>query len=524
MIDGSHTDTAPLAPNGLVPDGWISVADQLRANSEARPDHPALICVDDGRSVTWVQLAGYADCIAAFLRSRALGANDRVAVLGGNSLEWLLLYYGVQRYGATFCTINVEVNAHHAREMLRRMAPRIVLHDAGLDVSAVQDGAPGDWFPYARSEADEGFFAGIRGLDPDPAPPPVGGPEDCCVVSFTSGTESAPKGVLHDYSNYFAIAEHQRECWSLTEADRILDVRAYSWASAHMLSLNPVLRVGGTLLFARDFSRSRFFSWLRAYRPTVIVAVPTVVNMLLERREEAEADGAFDGVRFLSCSTAPLSPDRHLLFEQTYGIPLVQLYGMSEGGVVCANRPETRRVGSVGRPGKYQQLTVRGADGAALPPGKAGDIETVSAQHAHAYLHADGTIEPIRGRPLRTGDIGLVEEDGFVRITGRAKDVIIRGGVNIAPLEIDNALMAGPGVAEAAVIGVPDAVWGEAVCAFVAFKPGTDGGEAALRAHCEAVLPATKCPQHYVVLDALPKNDRAKLDRNALRALWDARG
>ena len=507
--------TAPLPPTGLVPDGWRNVAGQLRANAERRGDAPALVCVDDGRKLSWGALADRADRIAGFLAARGLGANDRVAVLGGNSMEWLILYYGVQRFGATFCTINVEVNVHHAREMLSRMRPALVLYDPALDVAALRPGAPVEWIAW------DGFLARIDGLPAERDRPAVNGPEDCCVVSFTSGTESAPKGVLHDFCNYYAIAEHQRDRWSLTEADRILDVRAYSWASAHMLSLNPALLVGGTLLFARDFSRSRFFGWLRDFRPTVVVAVPTVVNMLLERRAEAEAEGAFDSVRFLSCSTAPLSPDRHELFERTYGVPLVQLYGMSEGGVVCANRPETRRVGSVGMPGLFQDITIRGPDGEALPAGEAGDIETVSAQHAHAYLHADGTIEPIRGRPLRTGDIGVIEPDGFVRITGRAKDVIIRGGVNIAPLEIDNALMACPSVAEAAVIGVPDPVWGESVCAYVALKPGAVAGEEDLRAHCAAILPAAKIPARYIIVDALPKNARGKLDRNALRAMWE---
>ena len=517
----------PLAPTGLVPEGWRSVADQLYANAAARPESPALVCVDDGRALSWGALGACARRLAGFLAASGLGPNDRVVVLGDNSIEWLILYYGIQAYGATFCTVNVEVNARHAREMLARMDPKLVLFEASLDTEALGYGAPGAWIAYGRHDdaAAGGLFAMLAALPADdsaPPPAPVNGPEDRCVISFTSGTESAPKGVLHDFCNYYAIAEHQRDRWSLTAEDRILDVRSFSWASAHMLSLNPVLLAGATLLFARGFSRSRFFAWLRAHRPTVVVAVPTVVNMLLERRGENEAAGAFAGVRFLSCSTAPLAPDRHLLFEEVYGVPLVQLYGMSEGGVVCANRPETRRIGSVGAPGMYQDLAIRGPDGEALGPGEDGDIETVSAQHAHAYLHADGTLEPIRGRPLRTGDIGRIGEDGFVTVTGRAKDVIIRGGVNIAPLEIDNALTACPGVAEAAAVGIPDAVWGEEVCAFVAFKPGAAADVEEVRAHCAATLPPAKAPKHFVVVEALPKNANGKLDRNALRVMWEA--
>lgn len=512
----------PLGPTGLVPRGWRNVADQLRANAIEHPDKIALQSVDDGRALSWGALAEWAGRLGHFLAARNIAANDRIAVLGGNSIEQLILYYAVQAYGATYCTVNVEVNEHHLWEMLERIDPVLVFWEQGLDPARLGVGQPGEWIAYGRHDdvESDGLFAILEGFAAAPAVPPVNGPEDRCVISFTSGTAAAPKGVLHDFCNYYAIAEHQRDRWSLTEADRILDVRSFTWASAHMLSLNPVLLVGGTLLFARDFSRSRFSGWLRTYRPTIVVAVPTVVNMLLERQAEEERD-AFRGVRFLSCSTAPLMPENHRRFEHIYGIPLVQLYGMSEGGVVAANRPERRLIGSVGQPGLYQQLSIVGPRGEPVPPGEPGDIETVSAQHAHAYLHADRTIEPIRGRPLKTGDIGYLDDDGFLHVTGRAKDVIIRGGVNIAPLEIDAVLAKHPDIAEAATFGVPDPVWGEAVASWIVPRHGSGLTEEAVRAHCAQELPPAKCPVHIVIAESVAKNDRGKIDRNRLRAIWE---
>jgi acyl-CoA synthetase (AMP-forming)/AMP-acid ligase II len=514
----------PLGPTGLVPRGWRNVADQLRAAAATHPDKIALQSVDDGRALSWGALAAWAGRLGHFLAARGIAANDRIAVLGGNSIEQLILYYAVQSCGATYCTVNVEVNEHHLWEMLERIEPRLVFWEQGLDPARLGAGRPGEWIGYGRHDDpdSDGLFAILEGFAAAPDISPANGPEDRCVISFTSGTSAAPKAVLHDFCNYYAIAEHQCDRWSLTEADRILDVRSFTWASAHMLSLNPVLLVGGTLLFARDFSRSRFFGWLRTYRPTIVVAVPTVVNMLLERQAAAERD-AFGGVRFLSCSTAPLMPDNHRRFEDTYGVPLVQLYGMSEGGVVAANRPESRLIGSVGRPGLYQQLSIVGPGGEPLPPGAPGEIETVSAQHAHAYLHADRNIEPIRGRPLRTGDIGYLDDNGFLHVTGRAKDVIIRGGVNIAPLEIDAVLSRHPDIAEAATFGVPDPVWGEAVASWIVKRPGSVLTEDAVRAHCATELPAAKCPAHIVIADTVPRNDRGKIDRNRLRATWEHR-
>ena len=514
--------TGPLAPTGLVPEGFRLVSDQLRSNAETRGDKPAVISVDDGKALSWEALYRLTIRVGHLMRAMGIGANDRIAVVGENSLENLILYYGIQAYGATYCTINTEVNRHHLLEMLYRLQPKVVFWQEDLDPVALGAGGPGTWIHYGGFDgAGDGLFAMLDSMPDNPAIDPVNKPEDRSVISFTSGTSAQPKGVLHCFSNYYAIAQHQIERWSLTANDRILEFRSFSWASAHMLSLNPVLATGGTLLFAERFSRSRFLDWIRDYRPTVIIAVPTVVNLLLEETVDGAAM-AFDGVRFVSCSTAPLMPEQHRRFEETYNVPLVQLYGMSEGGVVAANYPDTRRMGSVGRPGLYHDITIRSPDGEALPQGQVGEIETVSAQHAQAYLHATGTIEPIRGHSLKTGDIGYLDKDGFLVVTGRARDVINRGGVNIAPLEIDAVLTRHEAVAEAATFGVPDPIYGEEVASLVSLKPGLTLTPENVATHCKAYLPEAKCPKYIEIVDAIPKNDRGKIDRNAARAAWDA--
>jgi len=515
--------TDPLAPTGLVPDDFRTVAEQLRTNAERRGGEPALVSVEDGRTLSWEALYRLTVRVGHLLQAMGMGANDRIAVLGENSLQNLILYYGIQSYGATYCTVNVEVNRHHLREMLQRLAPRLVLWQADLDRDALGFNGAGEWIPYGPCDAagDNGLFDRLNSMPDEPPLDPVSGPEDRSVISFTSGTSAQPKGVLHCFSNYYAIAQHQIDRWSLTADDRILEFRSFSWASAHMLSLNPVLATGATLLFARNFSRSRFLHWIKDYRPSVVIAVPTVVNMLLDNTLE-DAAAAFAGVRFVSCSTAPLMPEQHRRFEETYRVPLVQLYGMSEGGVVAANYPATRRVGSVGTPGMYHDITIRGPSGEKLPQGAVGEIETVSAQHAQAYLHADGTIEPIRGHALKTGDIGYIDEDGFLIVTGRARDVIIRGGVNIAPLEIDAVLTRHESVAEAATFGVPDVIYGEAVASWVTIKAGGSLTADDLTAHCAAHLPGAKCPKHIEIVKAIPKNDRGKIDRIAARVAWEA--
>ena len=512
--------TDNLAPTGLVPDSYQTIAQQLQANAAARGDQPALIAIDVGKSLSWDALHRFTIRVGHLMRAMGIKANDRIGVLGDNSIENLILYYGIQAYGATYCTINTEVNSNHLAEMLQRINPKVVFWQEDLDPTEIGYGSPGTWIHYGAFDGEgDGLFAMLESMPSEPVIEPLNEPEDRSVISFTSGTSAQPKGVLHCFSNYYAIAQHQQERWSITPDDRILEFRSFSWASAHMLSLNPALLTGAALIFAKHFSRSRFLDWITEHKPTIIVAVPTVVNMLLESPPQNAAT-TFDGVRFVSCSTAPLMPEQHRRFEDTYGVPLVQLYGMSEGGIVTANAPDTRVIGSVGTAGMYQNLTIRDDVGNALPPGKIGDIETISAQHAQAYLHASGEIETIRGQPLKTGDLGYLDEDGFLRITGRAKDVIIRGGINISPLEIDVLISQHPDVIEAVTFGIPDPVYGENLVSWVTASADSSLSIADITSYCAENLPDAKRPKTIAIVEEIPKNHRGKIDRNATKELW----
>ena len=509
----------PLAPTGFLPKGYQSVAEQLQENAARLPTEPALISIEDDAILTWQQLYSITTKLGYWLRDKGITANDRIAVLGENSLELLILYYGIQAYGATYCTINTEVNPHHLQEMLDRIQPKLVFVDYNLDRKILNLCKPENLWVFKSFAEDEGFFTELVDRPNSPVLEALNEPEDRSVISFTSGTSAQPKGVLHCFSNYYAIAQHQQERWSLTEHDRVLEFRSFSWASAHMLSLNSILLTGAKLVFAKRYSRSRFLGWVEQYNPTVIVAVPTVINLLLEEPPK-NPKLAFRGVRFISCSTAPLMPDQHRRFENTYGIPLVQLYGMSEGGVVCANYPENRRIGSVGKPGLYHEISIKDSDGVNLAAGEIGEIETLSAQHAQAYLHAGGNLEIIRGLPLKTGDMGYVDEDGYVHVTGRARDVIIRGGVNISPLEIDTILSEHPSVSEAATFGIPDSVYGEEIASFVTLNPNGSTSIKDLADHCAKALPKFKRPKQIEIVSKIPKNDRGKIDRNATSKIW----
>lgn len=480
----------------------------LRRHAEADPDKVFLQSVDDGRNLTHAGTLALCERLAGCFSDRGLAPGDRILVLSENGLEQLALFFACLATGVTYCTINVEVNATHIAEMTRRLDPRLVVLGAG-----------GDSIDAGREAiALESLFdeASARA----PATLPEIGEDGVAVIGFTSGTAAAPKGMIHNHGNYFWIADQTIDMWKLGPADRVLEYRSFSWPSTHMLTVMPMLVAGGTILFARRFSQSRFFDWIAAHRPSMAIGVPTVVNMLLDGDGPPPGNG-FAGVRFMSSSTAPLMVSQHERFERTYGIELMQLYGMSEGGVVAGNHVGERRIGSVGPPGLYQNVRILDGDGAAAPAGAIGEIEIGGAQNASAYLLEGGAMVPIRGTRFRTGDVGYLDADGFLHVTGRAKDVIIRGGVNIAPLEIDNVLTRHADVSEAATIGVPDPIYGEAVVSYVVARANAALAPRDLDRHCEALLPEFKRPREIFLREDLPKNASGKIDRAALRAEWD---
>jgi acyl-coenzyme A synthetase/AMP-(fatty) acid ligase len=318
------------------------------------------------------------------------------------------------------------------------------------------------------------------------------------------------------------MSESTRDRLELGEADTVLDYRHFSWSSPQILSIGPTMLTGGTLVLARKFSQTRFFDWLREYRVTVAVGIPTVINMLLAR-PVAVSRAELPALRYMTSSTAPLSVDRHVQFERAYGIPIVQLAGGTETGFMCGNHPGHRRLGSVGRPTLNMRVRLLDGGGREVEPGEDGEMVVSGRQMASAYWQGPGRLVPIPQDGFHTGDLARRDADGYVYITGRKKDVIIKGGVNIAALEITNCLLEHPDVADAATLGVTDAIYGEVPVGVAALRPERRTTEAALREHCAAKLAAFKVPAAVLIADAIPRNANGKVDRQVLLALWEQR-
>lgn len=495
---------------------WINRA------ADRDPDKAYIISVDDRRTINYRQLQRLTRQIGTFLAESGILANDRIVLLAGNSIEHLVCYIGVMAFGATICTVHVEMNRGHLGQILTTLNPRLVVFDAGLGLGEIAAKTSVPRLPLGSFDdaADVGFFKTIADSEPTDVNLAGTRPQDDACILFTSGTSARPKGVVLTFCELLANVEPTADGLGMTADDRIYDFRSFNWCSAQVLSALAPLSRGASLILGRKFSRSRFFQHVAEHGVTIAAGNPTTINMLLNGDNPLNAE-VLSSLRFVISSSAPLLSEDWRRFEQHFGIPVAQSYGCSEIGWIATNPGANRHIGTVGKPARYHKLTIVNDRGQLLPMGETGHVEVGGfPDNDYRYLADDGTIKVhSRGR-LLTGDIGFLDADGYLHITGREKDLIIRGGINISPLEIDSILLQRPEIIEVATVGVPDHTYGEEVISFVVARPGATIDIDDLLRYCGAVLPASKAPKQIVLSNHLPKTARGKLDRRALAEQW----
>ncbi len=501
--------------------------------SERAESHPSKVHIespDQGKNITFKQTAMQCNKIANFLKEQGITSDDKIALIAENSIETLLIFFGVLNYGATVNPINVEESKENVYRQLNISKPRVIFHGKELDFDREKYGA-GLWIPFSSSGVESGqeneFFSSLEHYSPV-FESPLMSKDGFSTIVFTSGTTAIPKGVVSTRESIYYMAVETIDRLKITERDVILDYRAYSWNSPHILSILPSLIVGATLVFARRFSRSRFSSWLKDYGVTICIGVPTVINFLLEKEVPLHKKDV-PSLRFMTSSSAPLMVQNLHRFEERYGIPLNQLAGSSETNTIGMNDPETlnqpekRKIGSVGLAPRYKEVMIIDDQGKRLGSGEEGEIVVKGKSTALGYLEADGEISKFPAEGIHTGDIGRIDSDGHIYITGRKKNLIIRGGVNISPEEITKWLMEHPAVHEAATIGVPDKAYGEEAASFIIPKEGHQISHEDIIEHCKKKLPDFKLPKTIYFLEEFPKGPTGKVAKAGLLKIWEER-
>jgi long-chain acyl-CoA synthetase len=478
---------------------FVTVPDRRAAND---PEGPAI--ADRARALTNRQLLDAVLAAARRLDGLGLGPRDVIALKLSNRIELVVLLFAAWRIGATVTPVNPALTDSEVARQLSDSGARLLVveptdtGEAGVPVLSVDD------------------VAGPPGTDPVPHHDPAA----LALLIYTSGTTGAPKGVMLDHANLDAMAAMGRGALELGPTDRSLLVLPLFHVNGIVVSVLTPLLVGASVVIAERFSPTTFFHTVERERPTFFSAVPTIYSMLAALPEDVRPDTS--SLRFAVCGAAPASPGLLARFENRYGFPITEGYGLSEATCGSTLNPlrGPRKAGTVGLPFPGQDLRVVGPHCEVLPPGLDGEVVLRGANVMRGYLgRPEDTAATIVDGWLRTGDVGHLDDDGYLTLVGRSKEMIIRGGENIYPKEVEDVLTSHRAVLDAAVIGVPDETWGEVVAAFVQARPGASVDLSALKALCRSDLSAYKRPTIITVLESLPRNAVGKHDKNALRAL-----
>jgi malonyl-CoA/methylmalonyl-CoA synthetase len=471
----------------------------FRARFPADPDPPFLI-EPDGAELSYAALDERTGSLAGRLAELGVAPGDRVAVQAGKSVAGLLLYLATLRAGAVHLPLNPAYTAPEVRYFIEDSEPALFVGDpergADLTLEALVEGAAGP----------SGGFEDVPRA-----------PDDLAAILYTSGTTGRSKGAMLSHSNLASNAETLSEAWRFTPEDRLLHALPIFHTHGLFVATNVTLLAGGSMLFLPAFDLGEIVRLLP--RATAMMGVPTYYTRLLSHpgftRELTEH------MRLFVSGSAPLSAETHREFEALTGHSILERYGMTETNMNTSNPYEGRRVsGSVGPPLPGVEIRIADpATGAALPDGEVGVIEIRGPNVCKGYWRMPGkTAEAFRDDGFFiSGDLGLIDEAGYVRIVGREKDLVITGGLNVYPAEVEAAIEALPGVAECAVIGTPHPGFGEGVVAVVIPRSGARLEEAAILGALAESLAGYKRPKRVFLVDSLPRNAMGKVKKNELR-------
>lgn len=525
-------------------------ADVLGERARLTPDAPALVVVAPGPSgapalrLSYRELDERAVRAALALAGLGLMPGDRVALLAHNRVEYLDLFFAAGKGACVLVPLGTRLTPHELAPILADSGARALIYDGELAETIAALRALPDapriehWIPLDASAEGAATTLGELATGADPArfvTPPVE-PEDLCCLLYTSGTTGTPKGVMISHRHVAWNGYNTVASWQLTASDVSPIFTPLYHAGGLFAFLVPIFTIGGTIVLHRGFDPAEIWRTIAVERCTVILGVPTIWQRLLEAPEFAGAD--LSSVRALMSGGAPLP----LWIAEAYqerGVVFKQGFGMTEVGVNCfamTVEDSIRKRGSIGKPMMHTEVRLAGAgdsEGAEVPVGEVGELWFRGPHVCLGYWNRpQATAEAFvpdpdakarasdRGRWFRSGDLARRDSEGFYYIAGRAKEMIISGGVNVYPAEIEAALVQHPGVRDAAIVGVEDATWGEVGVAFVVeLAPGSAAPDSVL-AFLGERLARYKLPRAVVVMPELPRTAYGKVVKGDLKRAW----
>jgi acyl-CoA synthetase (AMP-forming)/AMP-acid ligase II len=486
----------------------------------------------EGRDLTYAELDRRSDQVAGLLQHQDVKPGDRVAWLGRPSEAWYEIFFGVAKARACFAPINSRLAIPEIAFILKDSSANLffvtpeffecavtVAEHAGRPIKVI---AVGGEHPTFES------YANLRDTAPAPA---LETPEasDDVLQLYTSGTTGLPKGVRLSNANYaaFLALRHKVDGFAYGADDTVLILMPMFHVAGVNISFSG-LAAGGRIVLQAEFVPQAVLKAFGEQKVAHVFLAPVMINALLQTPGVEEAD--FSSLKTVSYGASPISEAVLARATKTFGCGFIQFYGMTETTGAGTTLAPAEHAGdllrSCGRPWATLETRIADEHGDTLGPGEIGEIEIRGPIIMAGYWNRpEATAETVRPDGwLRTGDAGFMDENGYFFVHDRVKDMIVSGGENVYPAEVENAILGCPGVADAAVIGVPDDRWGEAVKAIVVAAPGAKPDPATIIAYARERIAAYKAPKSVDFIDALPRNPSGKVLRRELRErYWKGR-
>ncbi|HMG72376.1 MAG TPA: long-chain fatty acid--CoA ligase [Pyrinomonadaceae bacterium] len=516
MIDQPTKNETGIALNNL--------RELLERRAGANPQKVFLFSDPDRRQFTYSEFNLAVNRAADMLFAHGIGKGDVVSLLMPNSVEYIIAYFACWKLGALAGPVNSLLKESETAFVLNNSETKAMLVNSEFQdrIDAIRNE-----LPHLKSvitfddeaEATREFGETDRSGQDARAP----SKDDDAIIIYTSGTTGKPKGCLLTHGNVIANARQISEWLNFTGNDRLLTIMPLFHMNAVSVTTMSALYAGGSTVISPKFSAKRFWNTISDYQITSFGSVATMLSMLLNTYPDGVPEGLkTEQLRFAMCGSAPVPTEVMKKFEETFNCPVVEGYGLSESTCRSTfNPPDVRRrPGSCGLP-IGNEMKVFDDNDKEVADGELGEIVLRGENILKGYYkNPEATSTAFRNGWFHTNDIGYRDQDGYFFIVDRKSDMIIRGGENIYPREIDEVLYQHPAVAAAATIGVPDPLYGEEVAAFIVLKDGMKVSEENLINYCAERLADYKCPKSIRIVKDIPKGPTGKLLKRELAKIY----
>ncbi|MEH7085381.1 o-succinylbenzoate--CoA ligase [Neobacillus drentensis] len=472
------------------------------------------------QSKTYAELDKVVDCVAAGLTSAGIKKGDKVALLLGNCPEFVTAYYGILRAGGVVVPINPTYTSGEISYILSNSHTKAVITDASLEstISLLKEQLEHlKMVIYTESIKSELSWEILFQETNDIFVSPSIQEDDLAVILYTSGTTGKPKGAMLSHRNMASNAESNSRLTEFTEEDRIIAVLPMFHVFSLTVCINVPIACGGTIVIVPKFSPSEVINTIRREKATLFAGVPTMFSFMHQLPETTAED--LTSIRACFSGGSALPVELLHRFEEKYNVPILEGYGLSETAPTTAFNPlrGTRKPGSVGIDIPGVKNKVVDPDGMEVPRGEVGELIVKGPNVMMGYLGMpEATSSALKDGWFYTGDLARMDEEGYIYIVDRKKDMIIVGGYNVYPREVEEVLYQHPAIVEAAVIGIMDNEFGEIVKAFVVSNDESITIDDVLH-FCQDKLAKYKLPKQVEFMKELPKNSTGKILRRAFR-------